>query len=401
PSPSGQQHQPTLQLLPAPNLIASSSPQFVVVVHALRPNHLTLLEPFLTKVLSPGPKTTLLNLNAQTTLPNEPRTTAQDLNHPSWRDAIQWEFDALCLNHTWDLTSTDGSIDKFKALLVAKWERSMKPYKWFGLRISLVQPTHTHMYKLRKALYALGAWYNEFKGYLFQIGSTNFVADLSLFIFRHGLMTIFLYLNLTRLDVAFNINKLSQVMQYLGSSHWVALKRILRYLAGTFMHGIHIRTPLRLGREIILSLQQGTYFISAPHRLRKQKFVARSSTEAQYKVLADTTSEIRWVQSLFVEIGFLTQQQPIIYCEYGGTRSEFQSRIKHIILSYHFVREQVQNGKLRVAYVSTDDQLVDVLTKPMLRLRFESIISKFGLSGWLSHLRGHDNDNCIRISKDY
>ncbi|KAL8158610.1 LOW QUALITY PROTEIN: hypothetical protein V2J09_000148 [Rumex salicifolius] len=68
----------------------------------------------------------------------------------------------------------------------------------------------------------------------------------------------------------------------------------------------------------------------------------------------------------------------------------FHSRIKHIALSYHFVREQ--NGKPRVDYVSTDDQVADVLTKPLLRPRFQSIISKFGLSWWSSDLRGHDND---------
>ncbi|KAL8129116.1 hypothetical protein V2J09_018271 [Rumex salicifolius] len=50
----------------------------------------------------------------------------------------------------------------------------------------------------------------------------------------------------------------------------------------------------------------------------------------------------------------------------------FDSRMKHITLAFHFVLEIVQKKTFRVAYVSINDQLADVLTKPLLRQMFES-----------------------------
>ena len=63
----------------------------------------------------------------------------------------------------------------------------------------------------------------------------------------------------------------------------------------------------------------------------------------------------------------------MIYCDNAGATyvcadPVFHSKMKHIALDYHFVRENVQKGHLRVAYISTKAQLADVLTKPLLRI---------------------------------
>ena len=57
----------------------------------------------------------------------------------------------------------------------------------------------------------------------------------------------------------------------------------------------------------------------------------------------------------------------------------FHSKIKHVAIDYHFIREQVQNGVLRVAHVSPANQLADTLTKPLHRIRFLDLKSKIGL----------------------
>ena len=89
--------------------------------------------------------------------------------------------------------------------------------------------------------------------------------------------------------------------------------------------------------------------------------------------MADKTSELLWVISLFTKFGHTPTTNPVIYCDnlfatHLSDNPVFHSRMKHIALAYHFVRENVQHGKFRVSFVSTDDQHADILTKPLFVL---------------------------------
>ena len=221
------------------------------------------------------------------------------------------------------------------------------------------------------------------------------------------------YLSLTRPDIAFSTNKLAQFMQNPRTAHWSALKRVLRYLAGSCDKGVFISAtaPLTFHAysdadwagdkdDYISTTGYLLYLGSTPisWSSRKQRSVARSSTEAEYKALADTASKLLWVLSLFTELDHVPTANPVIYCDNLGATTlsanpVFHSRMKHIALAYHFVRENVQRGKFRVSFVSTDDQLADILTKPLLRPRFESLLSKLHLSSRLSNLREDINNN--------
>lgn len=63
--------------------------------------------------------------------------------------------------------------------------------------------------------------------------------------------------------------------------------------------------------------------------------------------------------------------------------------MKHVALDYHFIREQVQNGALRVIHVSSTDQFTDALTMALPQQRFQQLMIKIGLSSRRSILRGH------------
>lgn len=65
---------------------------------------------------------------------------------------------------------------------------------------------------------------------------------------------------------------------------------------------------------------------------------------------------------------------------YLAANPVFHSRMKHIALDYHFVRQFVQSGELRVSHIASADQLADALTKPLPRSRFDSLCVKIGLS---------------------
>ena len=49
----------------------------------------------------------------------------------------------------------------------------------------------------------------------------------------------------------------------------------------------------------------------------------------------------------------------------------FQDKSKHIEIKYHYIRDMVQRGAIKLHYVATDEQIVDVLTKPLARVKFE------------------------------
>ncbi|WKA01579.1 hypothetical protein VitviT2T_019853 [Vitis vinifera] len=228
------------------------------------------------------------------------------------------------------------------------------------------------------------------------------------------------YLQLTRLDIAFAVNKLAQFMHAPTQTHWTAAKRLLRYLK----HTIHLDLTFRRQQPLHLqaysdvtppldlraysdadwagdpdSYKSTTAFVLflGGHPIswcsKKQKTVARSSTEAEYRVVASTAAEVTWVSHLLSELGITLQQSPTIYCDnlsatYLCVNPLFHSRMKHVALDYHFVREKVAAGSLKVSHVNTQSQLADVLTKPLSKSRFLFLRSKIGISDGTAILRG-------------
>ncbi|GFS35814.1 hypothetical protein Acr_00g0042260 [Actinidia rufa] len=127
----------------------------------------------------------------------------------------------------------------------------------------------------------------------------------------------------------------------------------------------------------------------------KQRTVARSSTEAEYRSVASAAAELTWIQNLLTELGISLPVAPHLLCDNIGTtylcaNPVFHSRMKHLALDYHFVREKVQTGSLQDAHVSTQHQLAAILTKPLSKPRFTLLQSKIGISDGSTILQGHN-----------
>ncbi|KAK1408451.1 hypothetical protein QVD17_40235 [Tagetes erecta] len=224
------------------------------------------------------------------------------------------------------------------------------------------------------------------------------------------------YLSLTRPDVAFTVNKLSQFMHSPTNIHWSALKRLLRYLHGTMHHGLLIRrhSPLNLhaftdadwaGDKLTYRSTTGyiVYLGSNPISWgsKRQPTLARSSTEAEFRAVASTTTEVQWIISLLQELGYQSTVTPAIYCDnlsatHYSANPVFHSRMKHLALDFHFVREKVKDGTVRVTHISGDDQLADALTKPLPKPRHLNLMSKIGLLSKSSILRGNIKSQSVQ-----
>ena len=125
----------------------------------------------------------------------------------------------------------------------------------------------------------------------------------------------------------------------------------------------------------------------------KQCTVARSSTEAEYRAISITAVvEFQWVKSLLLEHLVPVPSPPTLFSDNLGAtylyaNPIFHSRMKHLAIDYHFVCDLAQSFELRVAYVSTGDQLVDALTKSLSRLHLLSYVTRLVLS-LAHHLEG-------------
>lgn len=74
--------------------------------------------------------------------------------------------------------------------------------------------------------------------------------------------------------------------------------------------------------------------------------MSRSSTEAEYKALANATAEMMWVQKLLQELGVPHVRTAQLWCDNLGAKyltanPVFHARTKHIEIDFHFVRERV------------------------------------------------------------
>ena len=57
----------------------------------------------------------------------------------------------------------------------------------------------------------------------------------------------------------------------------------------------------------------------------------------------------------------------------------FHDKSKHIEIKYHYIMDMVQRGAVKLQYAATDEQIADVLTKPLARVKFEYFSEKLGV----------------------
>jgi histone deacetylase 1/2 len=191
------------------------------------------------------------------------------------------------------------------------------------------------------------------------------------------------YLTLTRPDLSFAVNKVCQFLSQPTNVHWEVVKRILRYVKGTLSTGLLFRKSATTSISIFTDADWagcvddrrstgGFAVFVGPNLIswssKKQPTVSRSSTEAEYKALANGAAEAIWLESLLRELGISQQRTPILWCDnlgatYLTANPVFHARTKHIEVDFHFVRECVAAGTLHARFISSDDQLADVFTK--------------------------------------
>ena len=215
-----------------------------------------------------------------------------------------------------------------------------------------------------------------------------------------SLVGCLLYLSIaSRPDITYAVQQLSQFLDSYSYAHWNAAIRIVRYLKGTRELKLVLggTNPISLvgftdsdwancldTRRSVggYSFTLGSGIIS--WNTRKQKTVASSSCEAEYTAAFECGKEAIWLRMLLSGIGFPPAASTLILCDNNAAINlsedpSLHQRVKHVDIKFHFLRERVNSGDLKLSYINTHDNLADIFTKALDTTKFERLRRFLGL----------------------
>lgn len=117
---------------------------------------------------------------------------------------------------------------------------------------------------------------------------------------------------------------------------------------------------------------------------KRQKCTSLSTTEPEYIAACESTREAVWLKRLLTELG-LQETNPIpLLCDNQSAvrlvrNPDSHQRTKHIDVKYHYIRDQQEGGEINILYVDTNNQLADILTKPLAAARFNWLREEIGI----------------------
>jgi hypothetical protein len=205
-------------------------------------------------------------------------------------------------------------------------------------------------------------------------------------------------LTITRPDISFVLQQVSQFMQTPHHLHLVVVRHIIRYLRGSPGHGLFFSTgfPLRLVTysdadwadcpDTWQSVMGWYMFLGdslISWKSKKQARVSKSSIESEYRAMSTACSEIVWLRGLLAELGFSESYSTPLHADNTSViqiaaNPVYHERTKHIEVDW-FIWEALDTRVISLPHASTNHQIADVFTKAMTRQCHQFLVGKLML----------------------
>ncbi|GJQ96014.1 ribonuclease H-like domain-containing protein [Tanacetum coccineum] len=198
-----------------------------------------------------------------------------------------------------------------------------------------------------------------------------------------SLVGLLQYLTFTRLDLSYAVQQLCLYMHDPREPHLIAMKRVLRYLRGTTDLGLQQfwSTTSQLiaysdadwaGCPATRRSTSGYCVFLGDNLLtwssKRQDTLSRSSTEVEYRGVANAVAETSWIRNLIRELHTPLFTATLGYYDnvsvvYMSANPVQHQRTKHIEIDIHFVRDKVTAGHVQVLHVPSRFQYANIFTK--------------------------------------
>ena len=220
--------------------------------------------------------------------------------------------------------------------------------------------------------------------------------------FREAVGALMHLTTATRPDIAYAVGYVSRFMENPQEDHWIAVKRILRYLQGTKTHGINYKPSDKIdfrgysdadwaGDLADRKSTSGYVFmlLGAPVSWgsKKQPSVSLSTSEAEYIALSLAIQEGKWIHRLLCEIMTAANEDgpELVIREDNQSCIKMtknpvnHGRAKHIDIKYHHIRDEVKRGEVKLEYCETTVMLADIMTKGLHGPRHKDLTTALGI----------------------
>eukprot|EP00253_Pinus_taeda_P015455 PITA_15455 len=178
------------------------------------------------------------------------------------------------------------------------------------------------------------------------------------------LVGAFMFLVNSHLDICFVVNTWSQHMVEPHHIHWIGAKNLLRYLRGTITYGLRYI----IGDVRLLGHTDADWAGNVEDR---------KSTFGCFFSLVSTS--ISWMSRKQKSVALSTPEAKYIAASVASYNPIFHDRSKHIDIRYHYIRDMVQRGVIKLQHIGTYEQVADILTKPLGKVKFLNFEEQLGV----------------------